>query len=145
MPVPTYDDANLILRLYEMRREEKMRLARDWFLRSFHFKTLEEYQKACPPGTQENAYARQVITYWELVSSFITSGVLSDELFFQSGQELLLVYDRIRDFLPEMRQMMKSPIVYRNLEMTGIRYIEWLDQQAPGAFPAFSTRTRALR
>lgn len=145
MPVPTYDDANLIIRLYEMRREEKLRQARDWFTRSFHFKSVEEYQKACPPGSQENAYARQVITYWEMVSSFISSGVLSDELFFQSGMELLLVYDRLRDFLPELRQMMKNPLVYRNLEMVGHRYIDWLNHEAPGAFEAFSARTRGMR
>ena len=45
---PTYDDANLILRLYEMRREDKMRTARDWFAQNFHFKTMEDYNRQCP-------------------------------------------------------------------------------------------------
>ena len=145
MPVATYDDATLILKLYEIRREEKMRHARDWFTRSFLFRTLEEYQKGCPPGSQENAFARMVISYWEMVASFVTSGVLGESLFFQSGQELMLVYDRLRDILPEMRQMMKSPIAYRNLEEAGKRYADWLDHQAPGAFEAFSARTRGMR
>jgi hypothetical protein len=54
MPTPaTYDDVNLILRPYEVRREEKMRVARDWFTRQFHVHSLEEYQKLCPFGTDQ--------------------------------------------------------------------------------------------
>src|SRR5450432_3769526 len=97
----TYDDANLILRLYEMRREEKLRQAREWFTRNFHCSTLEEFNKVCPPGSQENAFARQVVTYWEMVASLMTSGVLNEQLFFQSGMELLLVWERVKDFAPE--------------------------------------------
>ena len=45
---PTYDDANLILRLYEMRREERMRRARAWFTANFKVKTWDELQKLAP-------------------------------------------------------------------------------------------------
>jgi hypothetical protein len=97
---PTYDDANLILRLYDMRREERMRKARAWFTANFKVKTWEELQKLAPGGSDENASYRMVVTYWDMVGSFITSGVLNKELFFESGRELLLVWERMRDVLP---------------------------------------------
>src|SRR4051812_4311256 len=112
----TYDDANLILKLYEARREERMRKAREWFSGEFKVKSKEEFQKACPPGSGMNASFRMVVTYWEMVASFITSGVLSETLFFQSGMELLFVWERIRDLVPTMRDVNKNPLLYLNLE-----------------------------
>ncbi|MCA1792236.1 MAG: hypothetical protein LC667_21040, partial [Thioalkalivibrio sp.] len=79
-PRPTYDDANLILRLYEMRREERMRQARAWFTAQFRVKSWEELQKLAPGGTDQNASYRMVVSYWDLVASFVTSGVLNKEL-----------------------------------------------------------------
>ena len=96
----TYDDVNLILRLYEMRREARMREARKWFTGSFKVKTFEEFQALCPPGSEPNASYRMVTTYWEMVASFLTSGVLNAELFYQSGRELLFVWERVRDIVP---------------------------------------------
>jgi hypothetical protein len=77
----TYEDANLLLRLYELRREDKMRQARDWFNKNFHANNLEELSKICPLGSQEHAYFRMVSSYWDMAASFVTSGVLQRELF----------------------------------------------------------------
>ena len=77
----TYDDAQLLLRLYELRREEKMRTARNWFMRNFRAETLEQFQDLCPLGSEENAYYRMVVSYWEMAASFVAMGVLHHELF----------------------------------------------------------------
>src|ERR1039458_3640280 len=87
----TYDDANLILRIYELRREEKLRKAREWFSANFHAASLEDMQRIVPPGSQENAYFRMVVSYWEMVAALVTSGVLNQDLFFQTNGELLFV------------------------------------------------------
>src|SRR3954462_5110965 len=100
----TYDDVNLILRLYEMRREDRLREARKWFTGSFKVKTYDEFLALCPPGSEPNASYRMVVTYWEMVASFLTSGVLNHELFYQSGRELLFAWERIRDILPVVRE-----------------------------------------
>src|SRR5690242_1017797 len=92
----TYEDANLILRLYELRREEKLRAARDWVGRSFSATTPEELMAALPPGSQENAYFRMVIGYWEMAASFVASGVLNKELFFESNGEMLFLWEKVR-------------------------------------------------
>ena len=137
---PTYDDANLMLRLYELRREEKMRSAREWFAANFHFHTLEEFTQKCPPNSSMNAYARMVVSYWDMVASFITGGILNQDLFFESQMELLFVWQRIGKLLPEMRQAYKNPKLYSNLETVANAYIKWLDARAPEAHAAFATR-----
>jgi len=141
----TYEDANLILRLYEMRREEKLRQARDWFTRNFHCSTLEEFNKVCPPGSQENAYSRQVITYWEMVASLISSGVLNEHLFYQSGMELLLVWERVKDVVPETRKVYKNPNTWKNLENVAAKYIQYLNSVDPETYPAFTARVRGVK
>ena len=136
----TYDDANLILRLYDIRREEKMRVARSWFASTFKPKSFEDIPQIAAPGTPENAHMRQVSTYFEMVASFITSGVLNKELYFQSGGELLLVYIRMRPVLAAMRESMKNPQAYRNLEIVGEEYLAWYDAKGPGSKDAIVAR-----
>jgi hypothetical protein len=138
----TYDDVNLILRLYEMRREDRLREARKWFTGSFKVKTIEEFHALCPPGGEPNASYRMVVTYWEMVASFLTSSVLNAELFYQSGRELLFVWERVRDIVPSLRDAYKHPRELRNLEEAATAYITWWNHAAPGAYDAFSKRVR---
>jgi hypothetical protein len=112
----TYEDANLLLRLYELRREEKLRKARDWFIRNFHASTEEEFKKICPLGSEENAFYRMVVSYWDMAASFVTGGVLHQELFTGNSRELLLVWERIRDIVPAVRESFQNPNLARNLE-----------------------------
>jgi len=138
--MPSHDDANLILRLYELRRDETMRKARKWFAENYFVTNLEEAGALCPPGSQENAYLRQVTSYWEMAASFVASGVLNQELFFQSNQEMLLVWIRVRGILPAMRTATKAPKIWKNLETAGAAYIEYLNRTAPGTFEGFEER-----
>jgi len=138
----TYDDVNLIVKLYDMRREERMRQARAWFVASFRAKTMEEFASICPPGSEQNASFRMVVSYWEMVASFLTTGVLNAELFYQSGRELLFVWERLRDLAPSFREQYKHQYEYKNLEAAAKTYIDWWTTQAPGAYEAFTARVR---
>lgn len=143
MPTPsTYDDANLILRLYELRREERMRAARKWYVEFFGPETLAAFRELCPTGTEPNAYFRQVSTYYEMVASFMTSGVLNEELYFQSGGELYLVFLRLEPFLAELRVAYQNPGLYKNLEAVATRYAAYINRNDPDAADAFRKRTR---
>ena len=139
---PTFDDVKLILQLYEMRREPRLREARQWFGASFKARTLQDMAALCPPGSEQNASYRMVTTYWEMVASFLTSGVLNADLFFQSGRELLFVWERVRDLVPAIRDQYNHPLELKNLETTAAAYIEWWNTHAPGAYEAFSRRVR---
>ena len=140
----TYDDVNLILRLYDLRREEKFRKARDWFAWSFKVRTVDELNALCPPGSDENAYYRMVISYWEMVASFITSEVLKPDLFFQSGREMLFVWERISDLVPQLRETSKDPASFRNLEKVASLYIQWMKNNSPDSYSAFSARVKGI-
>jgi hypothetical protein len=139
---PTYDDANLILKLYEMRRDERMRQARAWFTAKCKVKNYEELIKLAPAGSEENASVRMVTSYWDLVASFMTSGVLHKQLFFQSGRELLLVWERVRDYLPSMREAYKDPNYLKHLETIGDEFAAWFKGQDQVAYEAFLKRIK---
>ncbi len=143
-PQATYDDVKLILHLYELRREEKLREARKWFGK-FNARTLAEKNELCPAGSDQDAYFRMVVTYWEMVASFVTSGVLHQELFLQSGQELLFVWEKIRDILPEWRTAISNPNFAANLEKMSKPAIDFMNRGNPKAYEAFSTRVRGVR
>lgn len=134
---PNHDDANLILRLYELRREPRMREARRWFVASFHASSIEDFQRICPPGSEEFASYRMLTSYWEMVASFVTNGVLHPELFFQSGQELLLVWERLRELVPKARVLQKNPKSLANLEQVATAFQEWWKDRAPDYYPVF--------
>jgi hypothetical protein len=137
-----YNDAKLILELYDMRREDRLREARRWFAASFKVRTFDDFTKLCPMGSEPNASYRMVVTYWEMVASFLTSGVLNPELFYQSGRELLFTWERVRDVLPAVREGYGHSRELRNLELAAAAYIKWWNKVAPGAYGAFSKRIR---
>jgi hypothetical protein len=133
----TYDDANLILRLYDLRREPRLREARKWFGGAPQFQSREEWLKYAPSGSEENASYRMVVTYWEMVASLVTSGVLNAELFFASNLEMLFVWEKIRILLPEVRTVQKNPMLYQNLEQVATEYLEHMKAGSPEWYDSF--------
>jgi hypothetical protein len=136
----TYDDAKLILQLYELRREDRLREARKWFTANFYCQTMEEMTALCPPASEANASFRMVTSYWAMVASFITSGVLHEELFFQSGQELLLTWTRVKPVIAGIRAAFANPSYLKNLETVGGRFIEHMNRANPGSYESFAAR-----
>ena len=140
MTQATYEDANLLLRLYELRRDARMREARAWFVSNFKPKTRAELQELCPPGSDNNAQMRMVTSYWDMAASFVTAGVLNPELFFANSRELLVVWLRVRHFIAEARTASQDPHHLKNLEIVGQQYADYLNRTSPGTFEAFAAR-----
>ena len=128
----THEQAELVLRLYELRREPRLREARSWFVSNFDAKTPEEMMQKCPPGSEANTSMRMTFSYWEMAAGFANRGLIDDELFFENAGEGFLVYDRIRELLPAMRAMFKNPHVWGQLENFGKRMEAWSERRAPG-------------
>ena len=140
----TYDDANLVLRLYELRREEKLRKAREWFGQNYRATTMEEAMQIIPMGSETNAYFRMVVSYWEMAASFVTSGVLNQDLFFQSSGECLVVWERLRELVPGFRAFTKNPNAWKNLETVGTAYVKWMESQGPEAYAGFQAMLKGM-
>jgi hypothetical protein len=116
---PTVADAQLILELYDLRREHEMRKARVWWTQEFFPENADDFLKvAWAMGTQENAWLRQVGGYWGIVTSFVLADVLNEELFLQPGfsGELFLIYAKIHPFIKELRSKLNDPEAFLNLE-----------------------------
>lgn len=139
----TYEDANLILKLYEIRREETLRQARNWFTGKFSAASAEEMMQKYPFGSQENNYVRMVISYWDMACSFVTSGVLNQELFFQSGGEMLIVWEKVRPLADGMRKLTGNPNAWANLEKVANAYIKFMGAEAYAGFQAIISRVSA--
>ena len=99
----SYKEVNLLLRLYDMRREPQIRKARAWFTEHFHPESPDEMMQKYPQGSEENTYIRMVISYWEMVGSIVNRGLINDELFFESNGEIWVVWDRMRSVVPTWR------------------------------------------
>ena len=112
--VGTYQDAHLILELYELRREERLRAAREWFLQKFQPRAAEDV-RGLAAGTPENVSYRMVTTYWDMAASFVAHGILDRELFLESGGEMLAVYAKMEQLIPELRASM-NPRLLLNVE-----------------------------
>ena len=138
----TYDDVNLILKLYELRRDDRLREARKWF-GGLKVKTLADLQAACPPGSEQDASLRMVTSYWEMAASFITSGVLNQELFQQSGGELLFVWTKIQDVVPEWRKAFNNPKYLANVETVAKGMIDNMNRANPKAYEAYTARVKS--
>ena len=129
----TFQDAEIILKLYDLRREEKMRKARHWFQTKFKATNVDEFQKQTATG-EANAYFRNVINYWEMASMFVSRGILNEEMFFETCGEMLSVWEKVRPFLEDVRKNRKNPLFLKYTEEIAQRYIEWVNREAPGAY-----------
>jgi hypothetical protein len=116
---PTIADAQLILQLYDLRREAEMRKARHWWAGEFLPQSADDVLKvAWAMGTQENAWFRQVAGYWGMAASFVLQGVLNEDLFLQPGfsGEMFLIYAKIHPFIKELRQKLNDPNAWLTIE-----------------------------
>lgn len=139
-----HHDAELLLRLYDLRREEKLRRAREWFVREFRAESFEDYNKRYPFGSEENVYARMVNSYWEMAASIVNRGLINEELFFENTAEFYAVWTRIKHLVPEARKAFKNPHQYENLEKLAERYEKWMIARAPEAIAAFQERINKM-
>ena len=132
----TYEEVNLMLRLYDMRREPRLRQARNWFVDYFHPTSVDEMTQKYPAGTDEYTNIRMVISYWEMVASIVNRGLINDELFFESNGEIWVVWDRMRSIVPTWRSAFKNPYLFSNIEDACKRLEGWREKRAPGSSSA---------
>jgi hypothetical protein len=133
MSEATFEQANLQVKLYDLRREPRLREARDWFSEHFHPQSLDDVMKICPPGSKENAFMRQVLTYWEMVASMSNRGLLDEDLLFESGGEEWATFQQVKPVLAAWREMFASQKFLGNLEAHCRRLETWREKRSPGS------------
>lgn len=115
----TAHDAQVVMQLYDLRREAEMRKARNWFTVEFWPQSADDVVKVANafPG-QENAWMRQVGGYWDMAASLVLQGAVHEELFLQPGisGEMFFLFAKIHPFLKEIREKLNNPDVFANIE-----------------------------
>lgn len=130
----TNEQVNLMLRLYEERREPRLREARDWFGANFNgINTPEDLMKLCPPGSQGNVFMRMVLSYWEMVASIVNRGLIDEEFFFENSGEQWGVWEQVKPVIGAWRTMFSSPMFLANLEKHVQRLEAWREKRNPGS------------
>ena len=128
------DEAMLILKLYELRRDERMREARDFVFRQYAANTIEEHAALCPAGSKNDASFRMVVSYWDMACSFVIAGILNEELLLKNNGELLLVWARMGAIVPAIRAFLKDPTMWDSFELVAKSGIEAMKKRHPGAW-----------
>jgi hypothetical protein len=112
---PTSHDAELILKLYDLRREPVMREARAFY--GSLPPTEESFLNVVAnPTSKESSYVRQVVGYWEMAAALVNHGTLNRSLAFDTLQEMYFVYAKVKPFLPLLREKTNSPDFLSNME-----------------------------
>ena len=142
---PTFAQAQLQLQLYDLRREPKLRAAREWVLQKYFPETLEDAQRLAPPGSEENAYLRMVVSYWEMACQMLNCGLLHEELFFQTTNEFWFLWERTKAGVPAARKAYRNPRMWMHIEQAAKRYERWAQRHAPGFLDVLRQWTEQLR
>ena len=109
-----FESAQLILKLFELRREPVLREARTWFLREFHPQTIDDVKAAL--ASEHNPKMRMVVGYWDMAASLVTHGAIDKEMFLDANGEIFGTFSKIHLLLPELRAMAPIPGFAKHLE-----------------------------
>ena len=133
---PTHEQAQLHLQVYDLRREARLREARDWFQQNYHAETVEEAMRLGGPGTENGTSFGMVIGYWEQACALLNYGLLHEDLFFETSGEFFMVWEQLKGLLPQFREAFHEPYLLANLEKAAKRFEEWSEKRSPGRIAA---------
>jgi hypothetical protein len=108
-----HDDADLILKLYDLRRETVMREARNWWF-TFNPTSIQDVMSTMMG--EHSGYMRMVLSYWDMACAMVVSGAIDEDLFNQTNGEHMVIYMKIEPVLEDLRKMFENPEFCQSLE-----------------------------
>jgi hypothetical protein len=145
MSQPTHEQGQLQLQIYDLRREAKLRQARDWFFQNYHADTFDDAMRIAAPGTENGTLAMMVFSYWEQACSFLNHGLLHEDLFFESNGEFFGVWELVKGTVPEGRKRFSNNLFLANMEKAAQRYESWIESRSPGNVAAMRQFMKQMR
>jgi hypothetical protein len=141
---PTHEQAQLHLQIYDLRREARLRQARDWFFKNYIVKTLDDAMRVAPPGTESGAFASMVLGYWEQACAMLNYGLLHEDLFFETSGEFFGVWELVKPVIGEARERFADKQFLGHLERAAQRYESWAERRKPGHVAAMRQFMRQM-
>jgi hypothetical protein len=129
---PTHEQAQLHLQVFEMRREARLRQARDWFTKNYFADTFEEAMRIAPMGSEGGTNVMMVLGYWEQACALLNYGLLHEGLFFETSGEFFGVWERVKAVVPQMREKFVYKDYLAHLEKAAQRFEAWTESRNPG-------------
>jgi hypothetical protein len=129
---PTHEQAQLHLQVYEMRREARLRQARDWYFKNYHVENLDDAMRIAAPGTENGTFVMMVLSYWEQACALLNYGLLHEDLFFQTSGEFFGVWEFVKPTVAQGRERFVNKQFLANLEKAAQRYETWIESRSPG-------------
>jgi len=133
------ESADLIMKLYDLRREATMRKARDWMF-TFNPTSAEEYSNTMM-DPEVGGYLRMVTSYWDMAATFVNQGAIDADMFNQTSGEHMVVFAKVEPLLADLREMWQAPEAMANLEKVIMdapngaerlkKMQEWMKSMAP--------------
>ena len=142
---PTHEQAQLHLQVYEMRREARLRQARDWFFQNYFADSFDEAMRIAPPGTEGGTFAMMVFSYWDQACALLNYGLLHEDLFFETSGEFFGVWDRVKPIIRQGREQFVNEQFLAHLEKAANRYETWIEARSPGHLAAMREFTKKMR
>ena len=133
---PTHEQAQLHLQVYDLRREARLRQARDWFQQNYNADTMDEAMKIAAPGTEHGAFVGMVIGYWEQACALLNYGLLHEDLFFETSGEFFGVWELLKPVVPQFRERFADQNLLANIEKAAERFEAWSERRSPGHIAA---------
>ncbi|MGH9671397.1 MAG: DUF4760 domain-containing protein [Terriglobales bacterium] len=133
---PTHEQAQLHLQIFEMRREARLRQARDWYFKNYIVNNIDDATRIAAPGTEGGTNAMMVFTYWEQACAFLNYGLLHEDLFFETTGEFFGVWELVKPVVPEGRKRFANPHFLAHLEKVAQRFEVWIESRSPGHIAA---------
>ena len=142
---PTHEQAELHLKVYDLRREARLRQARDWFFKNYIVNKFEDAMRIAAPGTESGAFAGMVIGYWEQACALLNYGLLHEDLFFETSGEFFGVWELVKPIVPQAREQFVDKHFLAHLEKAAQRYEAWVERRAPGHVAAMRQFMQQMR
>ena len=142
---PTHEQAQLHLQVYEMRREARLRQARDWFVKNYYVESFDDAMRIAAPGTEEGTFAMMVFGYWDQACALLNYGLLHEDLFFETSGEFFGVWERVKPIVPQGRERFANKLFLANLEKAATRYEAWIESRSPGHIAAMRQWMKQMR
>lgn len=108
------ESADLILKLYDLRREKKMRKARNWIF-GFNPQSADEIMQTMM-DEKNGPYLRMVTSYWDMAATFVVEGAIEADMFNKTAGEHIMVFAKVEPFLAELREKFQAPEAFASLE-----------------------------
>jgi hypothetical protein len=118
----THEDAKLLLQLYDLRREKRLRQARDFVGRDLKFKDYKDFQKRFPNGSKGGLFIGMVLGYWDMACTLVVKGLIAEDLFNATNYEHVAVWQKLKPIIEAWRKQYNYPEMAKSLEAVTARH-----------------------